>query len=691
MSVFLSERVLLYGQDEPEPDRVPLRAGPLSLIYENGGLRYIKLGEREVIRRIYAAVRDRNWRTIPSVLSNLKFDRTGDSFVLRYESEHKQDDIDFFWSAEITGDASGSIHFNFDGEARSSFFKNRIGFCVLHPIRECAGAPCRVEYTDSRSATTAFPKHVVAEQPVRDLHDLRALAHEVTPGVWAEVRLEGDVFEMEDQRNWIDASFKTFCTPLRIPFPMEVKAGTQIRQSVALRLLQSPDSQFSIPNSQSMAAPTRKISLSLLTSTLHSAATEDGSAATIEIVIESGQSCPLPKIGLGASSDEDLRSQPKQMHKRLKALALSHVRVDLKLAAHDWIAKLFHTLEWAERLKLGLEIALHVSKSVKREIENLLSYPPLARAKIARFIVFDRNAKTTSAELLERVRRKLNTFRPGTPIGGGTNADFYELNQVRPPAELCDFLCWSMNPQIHAFDNASLAETPAAIAHQVESAREYFPGKPLVVSPITLRPRFNAVATGPEPPTPPGELPSQVDPRQMSLLAAGWTLAILKHLVQAGVESVTLYEASGWRGVMETDGGSPLPEKFHSIPGSVFPIYHVLADLGEFVTGEALVSKSSDPLKIESLVLRECELMAVLLANLTGERQRVCVNGLSGTVSLKRLDETNAVEAMTDPKKFRKEKGERIHVEHSHIEVELKPYALARIDTLSPSDGEKAG
>ncbi|MCI0538313.1 MAG: hypothetical protein L0Z50_24160, partial [Verrucomicrobiales bacterium] len=572
-----NSQCLLTGTPEPEPLRVPLRAGPFSLIFENGDLRSIHLGEREVLRRIYAAVRDRNWRTIPSIISNLKFDRSDESFVIRYDAEHKQDDIDFVWRAEITGEANGHIRFNFEGEARATFLKNRIGFCVLHPIRECAGMPCRVEYTDGRSATTTFPRRVVAEQPVRDLHDLRALAHEVMPGRWAEVRFEGDAFELEDQRNWIDASFKTFGTPLRIPFPVEVKAGTRIRQSVELSLLQSPNSQFSILNSQSTDAPRREINLNQVKST-----------TTVEVIIGTAPPCPLPKIGLGASTEKDLRAHPKLMHKRLKALALSHVRVDLRLSTHDWIAKLFHTLEWAERLKLGLEIALHVTQSVKRELENFITYPPLASAKIARFIVFHKDAKVTPTDLLERVRRKLGAFRPGIPIGAGTNADFYELNQVRPRAEFWDFVCWSMNPQVHASDNASLVETPEAIADQIETARECFPGKPLAVSPITLRPRFNAVATGPEPPTPPGELPSQVDPRQMSLLGAGWTLAILKHCVQARVDSVTLYEAAGWRGVMELDGSTRLPEKFHSIPGSVFPLYHVLADLGEFAAGEAL-------------------------------------------------------------------------------------------------------
>ena len=46
----------------------------------------------------------------------------------------------------------------------------------------------------------------------------------------------GDIFEMEDQRNWTDASYKTYSTPLALPFPVEVTAGTSIAQSVTLTL-----------------------------------------------------------------------------------------------------------------------------------------------------------------------------------------------------------------------------------------------------------------------------------------------------------------------------------------------------------------------------------------------------------------------------------------------------------------------
>jgi hypothetical protein len=63
------------------------------------------------------------------------------------------------------------------------------------------------------------------------------MSHEVLPGVWAEVRFSGDIFEMEDQRTFTDASYKTFCTPLSLPYPAEIKEGTKVVQSIQLRLI----------------------------------------------------------------------------------------------------------------------------------------------------------------------------------------------------------------------------------------------------------------------------------------------------------------------------------------------------------------------------------------------------------------------------------------------------------------------
>ena len=83
-------------------------------------------------------------------------------------------------------------------------------------------APAKLLHPDGSTTETEFPRLIAPQNPFKEL---AGLSHEVAPGVWADWRFEGDVFETEDQRNWTDASFKTFCTPLRLPFPVEVPAG----------------------------------------------------------------------------------------------------------------------------------------------------------------------------------------------------------------------------------------------------------------------------------------------------------------------------------------------------------------------------------------------------------------------------------------------------------------------------------
>src|SRR5262245_47403943 len=106
---------LLRGRPEPPPEPVPLRAGPLSLLFEEGDLKYMRLGGREVLRRVYAAVRDRNWGTVPLRLSSLRLDAREDSFRIVYLAEHRQHEIDFAWRGTIEGSKDGTIRFDFDG------------------------------------------------------------------------------------------------------------------------------------------------------------------------------------------------------------------------------------------------------------------------------------------------------------------------------------------------------------------------------------------------------------------------------------------------------------------------------------------------------------------------------------------------------------------------------------------------
>src|SRR5687768_11547317 len=95
------------------PKRLLLHAGVLSLEYESGTLRWIRLGEQEILRGIYAAIRDQNWGTIPGVLRDTNVDIRAKTFDIRFTSEHRQKDIGFVWCGTIKGAADNAILFEF--------------------------------------------------------------------------------------------------------------------------------------------------------------------------------------------------------------------------------------------------------------------------------------------------------------------------------------------------------------------------------------------------------------------------------------------------------------------------------------------------------------------------------------------------------------------------------------------------
>ncbi len=646
----LPTNVLYYGQDTPQPNQMVLRAGPLALVYENGDLRYITLRGREVLRRVYVAVRDRNWGTVPLVLSNEQIEAREDGFHISYEARHQQGEIDFIWRGTITGAPDGTITFAMDGEARTTFLRNRIGFCVLHPIREGAGARCVVEHADGMRGEGVLPRYIAPDAPFLDM---RAIAHEVAPDVWAEVQFEGDLFEMEDQRNWIDASYKTFCTPLRLPYPVEVAAGTRIRQSVTLRL--RDDRRPATDDRQ----PTAEV--------------ETGLKCTL-----ASETRALPQIGLGAAS----HGQPlsNQALERLRTLNLAHLRVDLRLSDADVEARLrqAHAEAWA--IGARLEVALFLSEHAEEELRAFRALLDAVRPDVLRWLVFHMHEKSTSAVWVQLARTYLEHYDAQAQFASGSNAYFTQLNRERPPTEPLDLLTYSVNPQVHAFDNASLVETPEAIAATIESAKQFSNGRPVIISPVTLRPRFNPDATGPEREPGPGELPAQVDARQMSLLGAGWTLASLKYSAEHGAASVTYYETTGWRGVMETADGSPSP--FRSLPGMVFPMYHLFADVGEFAGGEVIRAVSNDTLRIEVLALRHGTKVRVLLANMTHLPHVVQLNIPAQEARVRILDETAAEAVLLEPERFRDQLGEHVLAEQLQA-LPLQPYALARVDFIS--------
>ncbi|MDP6042426.1 MAG: hypothetical protein QGG64_28000, partial [Candidatus Latescibacteria bacterium] len=384
------------------------------------------------------------------------------------------------------------------------------------------------------------------------------------------------------------------------------------------------------------------------------------------------QAVPLPKIGLG------LASQPlsDQELKRLRSLHLSHLRVDLHLSLDGWEATFERAVNEAQVLNVKLEVALFLSDSAVAELGAFGDILKTSKPAIARWFIFHENEISTTAQWVTLASPILKDYDASAPVGAGTNANFTELNRERPPADEVECIAYSLNPQVHAFDHASLIETLEAQAWTVESAKKFVGDLSISVSPVTLRPRFNPNATGPEADPEPGTLPTNVDTRQASLFGAAWTVGSLKYLSQAGVRSVTYYETTGWRGVLDSEDGAPEP--FIGVPCGVFPLFHVLVDFGSMSGGEVVPMTSSDALRVDGMVMRKGQWVRFLLANMTAEPQTVKVSypGLAGAVRTEIMDETNVDAAMQNPESFRVKKTPEMGIgsvktEDESFELEL--------------------
>jgi D-apionolactonase len=645
----LSRFQLWYGRDEPPVERRTLRAGPVTAQLEGRDLRYVRIGGVEVVRRLYVAVRDENWGTIPGEPTNVALEIAEDRFRVCFDVRHRERGVDFTWRGEITGAPDGTITYSMDGAAGAAFRYNRIGFCVLHPPRESAGRPYRGE-TPNGPIQGTLPL-AIGPQRIEDgtIFALFPAVSRLTidlGGVMARFDFDGDLFEMEDQRNWTDDSFKTYSTPLALPFPRDARPGQAIRQRVTVSLTGVP---------------------------------EPASAGDGEPRLELGEPLGrgLPPIGLGISSHGGPLS-PREIE-LLRKLRLDHLRVDLRLRDRGYPDALARAAQECEALGCALELAVFVTDDAGAELAGLAARLP-SSPPISRFLLFHENEASTAARWIRLARERLAGVAAGAAFAGGTNVYFTDLNRNRPEIDAMDAVAYSINPQVHAFDEASLGETLAAQAATVTSARSFCGDRPLIVSPVTLRPRFNPNATGPEPEPAPGELPPQVDPRQMSLFGAAWTLGSVKYLAESRAASVTYYETTGWRGVMETEAGPPLPDRFPSDAGMVFPLYHVLADLVEGNPGELLACHSSDRLAVDGIAFRAGGALRVLAANMTPAGQRVTIGPLpNGRAMIRCLDAGTALAAMADPERFRSGMVTAA-VRDGQLVVDLAPYAVARID-----------
>ncbi|WP_406246797.1 hypothetical protein ACI7YT_15810 [Microbacterium sp. M] len=524
----------------------------------------IRYGGRMLLRAVRAAVRDRGWLTVPVTVLSVASDASSLTMHLQHDGLGARLDSTLQVAAQ-----ADALRIEWDAVNTDAFETNRTGLVVLHPATD-AGRPAVVVHPDGSSEGVAFPTAISPHQPIVGIRELR---------VDDDFALEfaGDVFEMEDQRNWTDASFKTYSRPLELPFPYPLDAGERVRQSIKIRALDG---------SRTPSIADDAISL-----------------------VVGGD---VPSVGVEASTAPD----PVPVSD-----AGSFRVVELNLATPNWRAALERAA--GDGVPLDVRIVTDGSAPVLAEAAREVARH-IDGAGVRSVTAFDATEHVSDSRVASGLRAAMAASGLSVPVLAGARSHFTELNREQARiARDVDGIVVNTTPLFHTLDTEQLVEALAMQRLIAEQAASIADGLPVHIGPVSLRPRFNNVATTPEPaPTQTdlsegygAEFTGAVDARQIAPELGAWVIASAAAFAVPGVASVSWFETWGPRGLFSADGRTSAADAVDA--------------LVSLAGGTLLSGMTADGL-VWAIGSRTDAGDTALVANTGREERRVTVEGIGG-------------------------------------------------------------
>ncbi len=618
--------IALFGTNEPLPERIALQAGPVSVTLENGALRWIRLNGIEVLRGVAFLVRDQVWDTAATEISDLRIEQSDNGFRVTFNALCRTRDGELPWTAEIVGKADGSLRFVGTANPAGDFVTNRTGFVVLHPLERVVGCPVEITHVDGTKRRARFPALVDPEQC---FFDVRAMAHEVAPGVWATCTMEGDAWETEDHRNWLDASFKTYVRPLSLPYPYALKGGESVTQTVTL--------SFSGP--------------------LPKARKAGAGDAPVEVLLGRPVAARIPRIGLRAPPASLKEAQVAVELGRRAGPQLLNGRIDPRAGHGAREMKALGELAEGVGAGLTLELVVPCQREPSVELTELAAQLRDSGARPESIVVAaaedrirqDPGPPPPPLSLLADIHLSARAAFPDAVIGGGTFCFFTELNRNWPPIGLIDYITHMSCGVVHASDDRAMMENLESYQHIARTVRAFAGGTPYRV--IATGIGLDAEPAGKPAPNPDNcrHTLSGADPRHRGLFGAAWMLASIGELARGGATAVSPAELVGGAGIVHCQLPNAQPWFDDLDRASLYPAFHVVSAMANAAGRACVEAVSSDRTRIAALAFGEADGgRSLWLANLRDAPQKVVLPGVADA-RIARLDESTFEAAATDP------------------------------------------
>lgn len=468
-----------------QPERFSV--GPVSFLVDAADVRNLCWAGQEIVRRIFVTVRDNQWREVSPTAWSCRSILNEGSLRVHLTARHEDPQIRFAWRGCFMVDpTTREMSFSLAGKVLDDMEVNRLGLVVLHPLDALLGGSITV--SGPTGVETLAIREQIHPQPMVDglptgmtIPFHTQVAH-LSNGDSLRFNFSGELFEIEDQRNFGDASFKSYCPPLAAGFPRLLQAGTRVTHEVRCVASVAGNETTVSGHSDALVLPALR------------------------------RVYGPPPVGIHEPAMGDAASTGL-----LASAYFRHLRADVAAdASVDSFTTVCAQLAGGQGLELGLVVG------PDDEVADELIAAICAERRLTRLLLVEEGPSVIRREVAERVCAALHRRGCGVPVFTAVDGYFVDVNRGVVVETVGDGMAIAVCPSVHSGDVLTVTENVAALPYVVSTAQDLFPGRDIAVSPLTLR-------LGPPP-----------EPEVYELAALAWFVAALETLGRTTVSSVTI-------------------------------------------------------------------------------------------------------------------------------------------------------
>jgi len=493
-----------------------------SLLRDNLFLRNIKYNNIEILKLISFLVRDKNWNNYsPEIIKTSSYNKDQQ---LHFEFDLKYGDVEQLEVKLLLSIGSNSVKLIANGKFLTDFWTNRIGFNLLLPLDGVVKQQVIVSKSDQ---TTETLKYTLIIQPDQPMVKFNNLLYEMFDSIALNIRFDGIHFEMEDQRNWGDASYKIYSGSLLDPFPYKENKNSAFHQEIEITVREKNNSLETISNQN-----------------------------IIPLNIQ--EEYAMPKIGIKVDNETN---------------GIDIVNVDFVYHLVDFERNTESKPNF-NNLPIYLVALIDHTKKVKDIVKDIKDYILSNKISVDKILIcpkiylnsFQPAGEWPSVPKLGDYYKEAKIQLPDVHIFSGMVTNFTELNRKKPDGKF-DGINFSFTPIVHDASDYGVLDTPNSLKYILHSVNNFSKDTPIHIGPMTLGMHFN----------PYGEkLAANIDqvrlemtdfdPRHDSLIGLNWTIAVFAETLSKNTKFITIASLKGVHGIL-TESNQKRP---------LFYIYEVL-------------------------------------------------------------------------------------------------------------------